>query len=253
MRTERKVAAGTQLLWLVGLLILWEAVSRLGWVNPLILPPVSAVLLHLARGLLDGTLVLQWLQSIGLVLGGLLLGGFAALLMACLDFFFPRTRPVLSLFSSMLHPLPGVALLPLILAVAGIGARAVFLVILHAVVWSAYLGMSTGFQQVDPHLVDVAENMGANRRQLIWHVLLPVTAPHIGAAMRIGWSRGWRALIGAEMIFSAIGTLGGIGWYLFERRAFMDITGLYAGIVLVIATGVVMEQVVFRRWLPAEA
>ncbi len=253
MRPERKVKPGTQMLWLGGLLVIWEAASRLGWVNPLILPAASDVLVCLVGGLADGTLALQWLQSVGLVLAGLALGGLMGLLMACLDYFVPASRPVLSLFASMLHPLPGVALLPLILAVAGIGGRAVFLVILHAVVWSAYLGMSTGFTQVEPHLVDVAQNMGATRRQLVFHVLIPVSLPHIGAAVRIGWSRGWRALISAEMIFSAIGSLGGLGWYLFERRAFMDITGLYAGVVLVIVTGVVVEQGVFRHWTEAQA
>lgn len=235
--------------WLVGLLAVWECIARLRLVNPLILPPASDVLLRLMMGIADGTLVLQWLQSVGLVLAGLLAGGLLGLLLACLDLFVPRTRPVLALFSSMLHPLPGVALLPLILAIAGIGVRAVFLVILHAVVWSAYLGMAAGFRQVEPHLVDVAVNMGANRRQLIRHVLLPVSAPQIGASLRIGWSRGWRALISAEMIFSAIGSLGGMGWYLFERRAFMDTKGLYAGIVLVVLTGVLMENVVFAKWI----
>jgi NitT/TauT family transport system permease protein len=236
--------------WLVGLLVAWEGIARLKLVNPMILPPASDVLHRLLMGIADGTLVLQWLQSVGLVMAGLLVGGLTGLLLACLDLFFPRTRPVLALFSSMLHPLPGVALLPLILAVAGIGVRAVFLVILHAVVWSAYLGMVAGFRQVEPHLVDVAVNMGATRLQMVRHVLLPVSAPQIGAALRIGWSRGWRALISAEMIFSAIGSLGGMGWYLFERRAFMDTKGLYAGIVLVILTGVLMENVVFARWVP---
>ena len=250
---EKGFSGAIQLLWLLGLLAVWEIASRATLVNPLLLPPASAVIIRLFRGLLDGTLFLQWAQSVGLVLAGMLLGGLIGLALACLDYFFVLSRPGLSLFSSMMHPLPGIALLPLILAMAGIGVKAVFLVILHAVVWSAYLGMAAGFRSVDPHLVDVANNMGANRRQLILHVLVPVSLPQIGAAMRIGWSRGWRALISAEMVFSAIGSLGGIGWYLFERRAFMDVTGLYAGIVLVILTGVIMENGVFQKWLPDQS
>jgi len=244
---------GMQLLWLLALFAFWELITRFGAVNPLLLPPATSVLLRLFQGLLDGTLLLQWLQSVGLVLLGLLLGSALGLAMACLAYISPESRPILSLFASMMHPLPGIALLPLILAVAGIGVKAVFLVMLHAIVWSSYLGMSAGFRAVDPHLVDVAVNMGANRRQLIRHVLVPVSLPQTGAVLRIGWSRGWRALISAEMIFSAIGSLGGIGWYLFERRAFMDVTGLYAGILLVILTGVVMENGVFRIWFPDQS
>ncbi len=237
-------------IWLLVLLLTWETITRLGLVNSLLLPPMSLVMLRLVQGLFDGTLLLQWLQSVGMVFTGMVTGGLLAFSLVCLAWFFPRTRPLLELLSSALHPLPGIALLPLVLAVAGIGTKAVFVVILHAVVWSSYLSMGAGFRSVDSHLIDVAENLGANRLQLVMHVLLPVSLPQVVVGLKVGWSRGWRALISAEMIFSAIGSLGGIGWYLFERRAFMDMTGMYAGVVLVIVTGLLVENGLFRRWLP---
>ena len=63
--------------------------------------------------------------------------------------------------------------------------------------------------------------------------------------MKIGWARAWRALISAEMVFGAVGSKGGIGWYLLNQRTFMDTSGLFAGIILVILIGIFVEDVVF--------
>lgn len=242
-----------QLVWLLVLLLAWESVSRAGLVNPLIVPPVSAVLRRLVTGLWGGTLFLQWVQSVSLVVAGLLVGSLIGFFLATADYFLPRIRPVITLLNAVLHPLPGVAILPVVLSIAGLGLPAVSIVILHAIVWSAYLSFISGFRSIAPELLDIARNLGASRRQILYHVLLPSIGPQLAAGLRIGWSRGWRALISAEMIFSAIGSLGGLGWYLFERRSFMDITGVYAGIVLMILTGFFIESVVFRRWLPGQA
>lgn len=243
----------SQAVWLAGLLILWELASRQRWVNPLIVPPLSEVGARIVIGLAEGPLAIQLLQSIALVLSGLLAGSFLGLSLASLDYFVRPLRAPIAMLNAILHPLPGVALLPIILSIAGLGLPAVFLVILHAIVWSSYLSFAAGFRAVAPELIDVAHNLGASAWQVLLHVLLPLSGPHLVAGLKIGWSRGWRALISAEMIFSAIGSLGGIGWYLFERRAFMDITGVYAGIVLIIVTGFVMENWLFRKGLPGQS
>jgi NitT/TauT family transport system permease protein len=67
--------------------------------------------------------------------------------------------------------------------------------------------------------------------------------------LKIGWSRGFRALISAEMIIGAISSIGGIGWYMYERRSFMDTTGMYAGIFLVVIVGILIEEVLFNHVL----
>lgn len=245
---QKNEALRWQMIWLAGLALIWEAASRLHLVNPLILPAASDVFLRMLQGIREGTLALQLLQSIALVLAGLAVGSLIGFLMACLEYFMPFSRPLLSLLTAMLHPLPGIAILPIVLAIAGLGLKSVYLVILHSVIWSFFLSMKTGFHSVDSDVIDAALVMGAGKWQLVRHILLPVSQFQVMTGFRIGWSRGWRALISAEMVFSAIGRLGGIGWYLFERRSFMDITGLYAGICLVIITGVLMENVLFRKW-----
>ncbi len=61
--------------------------------------------------------------------------------------------------------------------------------------------------------------------------------------VHIGWARGWRGLISAEMIFGSISQIGGLGWYMYQRRAFMDTAGMYAGIIFVMLIGLIVEGV----------
>lgn len=242
-----------QLVWLLALLAVWELAARVGGANPLLLPPFSHVLVRLFQELFTGTLALQWLQSIGLILAGLMMGSLIGLMLAATDYFWRWTRALIRLLNAVLHPLPGVAILPVVLLIAGLGTPAVLLVIVHATVWSSYLSFQSGFLAVPPAYLDIAANLGASRIRIFWNVLMPLSTIHIINGLKIGWSRAWRALISAEMIFSAIGQLGGLGWYLFERRAFMDIEGVYSAILLLIITGYSVENILFKGRLKAAA
>lgn len=236
-------------LWLLIIVGVWEITARYGSANPLLFPAFSVVMQSLITGILQGTLAVQLLQSLTVVAAGLGTGLVLAVIMAYLDYFSDIAQSLLELLASALHPLPGIALLPVVVLWAGVGLKAVFVIIVHAVLWSLFLNIKMGFRQVDPSLVEVAKNYGATDWQLFSHVLMPCSIHAVLTGLQIGWSRGWRALISAEMVFGAISALGGIGWYIYERRAFMDTPGIYAGILLIVLVGVFVEQVLFSRIL----
>lgn len=236
--------------WLVGLAALWEGIAASGRVDPLLMPRLWDILKTAGEGLLSGTLGLQLLQSLGMVLLGLVAASAATAAMAFLDYFYRPFRALFDVLSSLLHPLPGIALLPVVILWFGIGLQAVYMVILHAVLWSMFLTVRMGMATIEKELVEAARSSGANRLQLYGHVLLPCSSHAIATGLQIGWSRGWRALISAEMVFGAISSLGGIGWYMYERRAFMDSTGMFAGILVVMAAGIAIEGLLFHRLNP---
>jgi len=238
-----------KVIWLILFITLWELSSRLEWVNTLLLPAFSKVFLRMIKGMIDGTLALQLIQSLGMILLGLGIGLLFAICMVYLDYFYPLFSSLFELLAAIFHPLPGMALLPIIMIWFGVGLESVLVVIVHAVVWSLYLSLKRGMHGVDQSLIEAAYNNGANNRQLFVHVLFPCAKDTFITGMQIGWSRGWRSLISAEMVFGAISALGGMGWFMYERRSFMDTTGMYAGILLVIFLGVIVEEVIFTHLL----
>lgn len=74
--------------------------------------------------------------------------------------------------------------------------------------------------------------------------------------MKIGWAFAWRMLIAAELAFGASSGRGDLGWYIVQNRNEHYIDRVFAGLVVIIFIGLVMENLVFaalerltlRRW-----
>lgn len=234
-------------IWIVVFIVLWKSITILEIVHPLALPAPEKVVQRLFIGILEGELFFQLGQSIVIITIGLGISFVLGMVMSYLDYYYVWCKSLFELLSSMLHPLPSVAILPIVVLWFGVGTVPVFITVIHACIWSIYLNIKNAFLEVDKALIEAAKNNGATKWQLFSYVLLPTSKPSLMVALQIGWSRGWRSLISAEMIFGAISSIGGIGWYMFERRAFMDIEGLYSGVVLVIIVGIVVEEWIFRQ------
>ena len=86
--------------------------------------------------------------------------------------------------------------------------------------------------------------------------MLPASIPQIISGLKIAWARAWRALISAEMLFGITSGKGGLGWYIYDRRIFMDTPGMYAGLMVLVLIGLIFESLIFnglekmtsRRW-----
>ncbi|MFP4179352.1 MAG: ABC transporter permease [Spirochaetaceae bacterium] len=234
----------------------WEVGARCAGASELLFPPLSVVLHSLGKSLINGELPGRIGISLLVIVEGLGIGILLAVLLSLGAKADSRLASALDSLVAFLHPLPGIALLPLVILWAGTGTTAVLIIIVHSVVWPLATNLIAGLKSVSKHLYDVARNYGLSSLELFFHLLLPSSLPFLIAGLRIGWARAWRALIAAEMVFGAIGAGGGIGWFLFQKRVFMDTTGLFAGIITVMIIGVVVEELVFetlervtvRRW-----
>jgi NitT/TauT family transport system permease protein len=245
MKMKRKYIH--RLLWIAFFIVLWEGVYYFNLYDRQIFPSIQQIVISLKNSLIKGDLIIQVGFSFLIIFKGLIISIFLAFIFSFLDYFFIQFNHLLDTVIGILHPLPGVALLPLVILWFGIGEDAILVIIIHSVLWPMTINMKTGFKSVDKEYIEVAKNLGMNMFQIFYYVLIPLSLRHIVSGLEIGWSRSWRALISSEMIFGAIGPFGGLGWYIFEKRVYMDTPGMYAGLVVIIIIGMVMEDFVFRR------
>jgi NitT/TauT family transport system permease protein len=235
------------------LLVLWEAAARLSGVSPLLFPPVSEVVRTLISDLGRGVLPGRIGYSLLIVGEGVGIGLAAALLLSLAGRHIGMTVDTLV---ALMHPLPGIALLPIVILWAGVGHTAVLLIIVHSVLWPLTTSITAGIRTIPQHLYDVSRNFRLNPARTAVHLIVPGIFPHMMAGLRIGWARAWRALIAAEMVFGAAGGGGGIGWYIFQKRVFMDTRGLFAGLLVIMLIGILFESYLFdaieratiRKW-----
>ena len=229
------------------LLLVWEAVATFTDISPLLLPPVEQVAVAFWDGLFSGTLFIQTVFSLAIIALGFLISIVLALLLGISSRLSPFIERMTDTLTAMAHPLPGMALLPLIVIWFGTGTPAVTMVIVHACLWSMLLSLESGMKNAPVLYTDLGRSFSMSKMRIILEILLPASMAHLLSGFRVGWARSWRALISAEMIFGAIGASGGLGWYIFKERTMMHTAGLFAGILLVAVIGMLVEELVFER------
>lgn len=117
--------------------------------------------------------------------------------------------------ANILQTIPSLALLAILIPLLGVGRTpavfALFLYSLMPILGNTY----SGFQSVDPNLLEAAKGMGYNRRQMLIQIQLPLAFPYIMSGIRvttvyiISWAT-LATLIGAgglgQLIFAGMGT-----------------------------------------------
>ncbi|AYO32067.1 ABC transporter permease subunit [Biomaibacter acetigenes] len=148
-------------------------------------------------------------------------------------------------FMAIMHPLPGIAILPVAILWFGIGIKAILFVIIFSAVWPLINHFYTGFRSIPANQLEVGRNLGLSGVKLALLVMLPASFPHILGGLRTGWARAWQASVAAELVFGAAGGEGGLGWFLYKKRFMMETPGVFAGMVVIILIGIAVEYLIF--------
>lgn len=237
------------------LALAWEGLAR--WQdNDLLLPGFIATLSALGDGLVSGELLERVRISLLVLAQGYLAGVGLAFLLTTLAVSTQFGRDLLSTLTAMFNPLPAIALLPLALLWFGLGTGSLVFVLIHSVLWPLALNTFAGFQGVPETLRMAGRNYGLTGLAYVRQILVPAALPAILSGLKIGWAFAWRTLIAAELVFGAASGRGGLGWYIFQNRNELYTDRVFAGLLVVIAIGLLVENGVFatierltvRRW-----
>lgn len=220
----------------------WWLVTAYEWVEPLFLPPPSAVLekawLLMTKGYMDSTL---WqhleasLQRIGLALF------FAVLTAIPVGIAIGHNRIARGIFDPLIEfyrPVPPLAYLPLIVIWCGIGEFSKVLLIYLAIFAPVAIATATGVRTVDKTKLRAAQSLGASRWQLIRHVILPSALPDILTGVRIGLGVGWSTLVAAELIAAT----SGLGFMVQSAAQFLVTDVVVLGILVIALIAFALEM-----------
>ncbi len=248
MDNQGRYALLQKILFILLLMLIWETVARLGIFNPAIFPSVTSIFTTFIEGIADGLLIEKTAYSIYLILKGLLISLILAIILGSLAMMSKVAENLVDVLNSMLHPLPGIALLPVAILWFGIGEASILLIIVHAVLWPLVVNLRIGFRSVLPIYLDVGKNIGLQGFRLLWGVTIPASLPYFLSGVKIAWARAWRSVIAAEMVFGAAsGTAGGLGWHIYMTRYMFDVAGTFAALLAIIIVGIAVEELVFKN------
>jgi NitT/TauT family transport system permease protein len=183
--------------------IVWEAVGRAQLSS--IVPPFSSVLeaafvMAPSEKFMNAALITLRSFGIGMALAvavGIPLG----IVMA-------RVRGagrILGLWVNIFVSAPVSALVPLLMAVVGIGETTVVVTVFLFAVFVIILDTQVGIARADRSLVEMALSYGARRGQLYGKVLLLSALPEILAGLRLAAIRGVKGVVIGQLLVAIIG------------------------------------------------
>jgi NitT/TauT family transport system permease protein len=231
---------------IVILALIWEIYAR-NLNNQLLFPTFSSTVAAFYHQMASGILPERIWISVKILLQGYVVGLFLA---GCLTALANMSRigsDLLETLTAMFNPLPSIALLPLSLIWFGLGSISIVFVLIHSVLWAVALNTHSGFQSVSPTLRMVGNNYGLSRFAYLTKILIPAAFPNILTGLKVGWAFAWRTLIAAELVFGVSSGSGGLGWFIYENKNFLEIPNVFAGLLTVILIGLIVENLIFQN------
>jgi NitT/TauT family transport system permease protein len=135
----------------VGAVVLaWEGAARQGWLPPLLLPAPSAIGLKIATLVASGELLRQTAAIVLRVFIGLALGGVPGALVGLVLGWSRRARALGDPLVAVLHPIPKIAILPLIMVAFGIGETSKIVVVAVSAFFPMLISAMEGVRQISP-------------------------------------------------------------------------------------------------------
>lgn len=240
---------GIRFIVLLAVLALWEGLVAVGMLSRLFFPPPSGILSELVVGLWSGEIGNHAITSISRLVVGFGIGGVAGFMVGIATGMSARARWFIDPLIAALHPIPKVAILPLLMIVIGIGEGSKLAAIAISGFFPVLISVQDGIRQIDTIYFQVAGNLRATKAEVIREIVIPATTPVLLSGIRIGINTAFLVAIAVELV-SANRGLGALLWISWET---LHTEMVYAALAIVSLIGVAINQglqVLFRRLVP---
>ena len=185
------------------------------------------------------TLLQRYGESWRTIVLGFLLAMLVAIpfgiLSGSVEFFSRAIEPFVNFFSYMPAPAFGVVLM----AIFGLNSGPKIMLVFLGTLPGAILMIAKTTRRLDSSLLEAAQTLGANQRQLIKHVVIPGILPNLYNDLRLLFGSAWTWLVIAELLGFKSGLSEVIDTH--GRRFQFDI--VYPAILLIGLSGFCMDQI----------
>ena len=227
----------------VALFALWETLSRIGIVNPRLLPSASdtfAMLFELLqRAGVRNDLVVTASEVLTAFALAVPFGALIGFLIAENRYFAEVVKPLLFFAFSI----PKSIFLPMFILVFGVGFAQKVGFGFFSTIFIVIMSTTTAVESVKPENLLVARSYGATPAQTIWRVYVPSMLPVLLEALRISMIFNLTGVMLAEMYASR----DGIGHLIANWGENFMMRQLLAGVLMVAAIAIAFNELV--RWV----
>lgn len=225
-RIDRLTVAG--LLGTSVFFLAWEALSRSGLVNGVMLPAPSMILASAWELLASGELLRHLGASLLRAAAGFAAGAVLAIALGTAMARLPLLHGAVNPLVQMFRAVPSLAFVPLAIFWFGIGETSKIFLVAWGVFFPVWVNTYLGVRDASPLLGRAAASLGARGWRNVVFVVLPGALPFIIAGLRVGLSVALVVLVAAELAGAAYG----VGYLIQMSQQVFRVDHMFVGLAV---------------------
>lgn len=225
----------------LGLLLLWTAVTVSGLVGPGYLPTPQGMATEFAALLQDGykgkSLWAHIEASLFRTVIGFLIGVAIGIPLGLLSGYSKIVGAMFSPIMAFVRPIPPIAFIPMAVLYFGLGETGKIVLILFTAFNYAFVNAHAGAAGVPLAYFRAAQSIGLSRSQTFFRVVLPAAVPQIFTGLKVAMALSWAVVVAAELV----GAQAGLGFMISDAAQLFRIPVVFIGIALIGVIGLVLN------------
>lgn len=246
---SRAVTAST----VIGALLIWYGIAELRLVSDLFVPHPWRVAETaweiLVTGYRGRSLLQHLADSLWRIGVAYVLAAVTATPLGLLSGYVPRVQAAMDWLVEFYRPLPPLSYYVLLVIWLGIDDESKIALLYLAGFAPIYIASLEGVRGVNADRIYVAQCLGATKKQVFFHVILPSCLPDIFTGLRVALGFTYTTLVAAEMVAA----VSGVGWMVLDAGKFLRSDVIFVGIFVMGLTGLALDRlvrIVERRVVP---
>lgn len=247
LKREKRIIHVWQISIIIAFFLIWEAASRLYWVDPLLFSSPSRIFQSLLERFAAGTMVPHLSVTLFETILGFLIGTIGGVIVATLLWSFTRFSKIMDPYLVVLNAMPKVALGPMIIVAFGPGYTSIIMMGVLVSVIITTLTVYSAYNEVDPNYLKVLKSFGATRWQCFKEAIFPATLPTMISTLKVNIGLSWVGVIVGEYLVSK----EGLGYLIIYGFQVFDFTLVMSSLVIIALLAAMMYKVVekIEAWL----
>ena len=223
---------------LILIVLIWQFLSMTGIVPAYMLPSPVAVVKAFIEDF--SNIMFHAFTTLREAAYGLLIGIVLAFCMAAAMDRFELLHRALYPIMIITQTIPTIALAPVLVLWMGFGMAPKITLVVITTFFPIAVSLLDGFKGADPDAIDLLRAMGANRKQIFYHVKIPSALPHFFSGLKVSASY---AVVGA-VISEWLGGFEGLGVYMTRSRKAYAFDRMFAVILLIVVISLLLMRLV---------
>ncbi len=229
----RKMVFLSYLIGACALLALWYLIAQAAELP--ILPSPERVAERLA-GIFLSDIAVHGAYSLWRIAAGLCLAILIGFPLGMIMGYFPRADRYLAPIVYLTYPIPKIALLPILMLLAGLGELSKILMIFLIIVFQVVVAVRDGIHAIPKEIYEPLVSLGASFGEIFREILWPASLPKFLTAVRVAMATAISVLFFTE----TFGTQYGIGYFIMDAWLRVNYLDMYAGIIVLSGIGLLL-------------